>query len=77
MATIINNPPANNQAPAPSDGGSGMGMIMGILLVVVVVFLFIVYGWPALRGNQNADSGDTGTTINIPVPDKIDVNIKK
>jgi len=77
MATIINNPPANNQAPAPSDGGSGMGMIVGILLAIVIVFLFVIYGWPALRGSQNANSENGGTTVNIPVPDKIDVNIKK
>lgn len=76
MTTIINTPPAN-PAPASSDGGSGMGMIVGVLLVVVVVFLFIIYGWPALRKTQNANSGNAGTTINIPVPDKIDVNIKK
>ena len=76
MTTIINTPPTN-QAPAPSDGGSGVGMIMGILLVVVVVFLFFVYGLPAIRNTQPADNSSTGTTVNIPVPDKIDVNIKK
>lgn len=77
MATIINNPPSN-QSPAPSDGGSGMmGILVGVVLVVVVIFLFVAYGLPAMRGNQNTNSDDAGTTVNIPVPEKIDVNIKK
>ncbi|MDO8566070.1 MAG: hypothetical protein Q7S04_02710 [Candidatus Moranbacteria bacterium] len=76
MTTIINTPPTN-PAPASSDGGSGMGMIVGILVAIVVIFLFVIYGWPAMRGSQNANSENTGTTVNIPVPDKIDVNIKK
>ncbi|MEP7162974.1 MAG: hypothetical protein ABI747_04425 [Candidatus Moraniibacteriota bacterium] len=77
MATIINNPPGNQAAPA-SDGGSGMGLIVGIILAVVVVFLFVVYGLPAMRGSatpqsQNSPSGG----INVNVPDKINVDIKK
>lgn len=77
MATIINNPPSS-QSPAPSDGGSGMmGILVGVILVVVVIFLFVAYGLPVMRGNQNTNSGDAGPTINIPVPDKIDVNIEK
>ncbi len=77
MATIINNPPSS-QSPAPSDGGSGMmGILVGVVLVVVVIFLFVAYGLPAMRGTQNTNSDDAGTTVNIPVPEKIDVNIKK
>lgn len=78
MATIINNPPPTTQAPAPSDEGSGvMGVLVGVILVIIVIFFFVRFGLPAMRGAQNTNGGNTGTTVNIPVPDKIDVNIKK
>lgn len=74
MTTIINSPPAPQAAP--SDGGSGFaGIIIGVVLVAIVGFLFFVYGLPALRGNQNTDTGNNGPTINVP--DKIQVEIKK
>ena len=76
MATIINNPPTS-QTPAPSDGGNVVGIILGVVLVVVVIFLFMRYGIPAMRGVQNTNSGSAGTTINVPVPDKINVNVNK
>lgn len=85
MATIINNPPAN-QSPAPADeGGNAMMLIVGVLIIAVVIFLFVVYGLPMMRGanNVNNDSTQPTTNINVPdkinvtLPDKVDVNVNK
>ena len=74
MTTIINSPPA--QAPTPSDGGNGVtGIIIGVILIAIVGFLFIVYGLPAMRGNQNMNTGNDGPTINVP--DKVQIEVKK
>lgn len=62
MATIINNPDSGGG----NDGG-GTGMIVGIIVLVLIVILFLVYGLPAIRGNNK------GTTVNVP--DKVDVNV--
>ena len=43
MATIINNPPANNNSGGP------MGMIIGIIVLIVLVYLGYMYGLPAIR----------------------------
>lgn len=73
MATIINNPPT--QAPAASEGGSMTGMLIAIVVIAIIGFLFFVYGLPAMRGNQGANSTNSNPTITVP--DTIDVNIKK
>lgn len=63
MATIVNNPPANNS-------GGGIGMIIGLIVLVVIGYLIYVYGFPAFRQMQSG-----GTQINVP--SKIDVNVKQ
>ncbi len=68
MTTIINTPPTNSD----NSGGSYGGLIVGIVISAILVFIFVVYGLPAMRGN-NKDSGITTVTV----PDKIDVNVNK
>lgn len=62
MATIINNPPANDNSGGP------MGMIVGIVVLIVLVYLGYAYGLPALR--------QMGTP-QINVPSEIDVNVNQ
>ncbi len=62
MATIINNPPANDNSGGP------MGMIIGIIVLIVLGYLVYVYGLPAIR--------QMGTP-QINVPSKIDVNVNQ
>jgi hypothetical protein len=62
MATIINNPPANDNSGGP------MGMIIGVIVLIVLVYLGYVYGLPAVR--------QMGTP-QINVPSKIDVNVNQ
>lgn len=74
MTTIINSPPT--QATAPSESGSGFaGIVIGVVLIAIVGFLFFIYGLPAMRGNQNMNTGDGGPTINVP--DKVQIEVKK
>ncbi len=88
MATIINNPPNNQQAPAavPAEGSGIAGMIVGIAVIAILLFLFMMYGLPAMRGNQAPPSNtqenrvmeedrDSNPTINVP--DKIEVDVNK
>ena len=63
MATIVNNPPADN------SGGPIM-IIIVLIVLLVLGYLGFVYGLPALR---QITSG--GTQINIP--NQIDVNVKQ
>ncbi|HSW89638.1 MAG TPA: hypothetical protein VLH19_02070 [Patescibacteria group bacterium] len=64
MATVINNPPAQNNS-------SGLfGMIIGMIFIVVLLFLGYVYGLPALKSMQFG-------TPQINVPSQIDVNVKQ
>lgn len=62
MATIVNNPPADNSS-------GPMGMIVVLVVLIVLGYLGFVYGLPALREMQG------GTQINVP--EKIDVNINQ
>ncbi len=62
MATIINNPPSNNNSSGP------MGMIIGIIVLIVLVYLGYVYGLPVIR--------QMGTP-QINIPSKIDVNVNQ
>ncbi len=64
MATIVNNPPAQDNSGGP------FGLILGLVVLIVVVYLFFVYGIPALR---NVHLG--GTQVNVP--SSIDVNVKQ
>lgn len=67
MATIVNNPPANNAQP--SENNSGLNWVFALILLIVFMFLVFYFGLPALR---------RVTTSNVPqinVPDQIDVNV--
>lgn len=76
MATIINNPPAN-QAPS-SDGGGVAGLVVGIIIAAVLVFLLIFFVLPMMRGGRNeSERGGVTAPTNIQVPDKIEVDINK
>jgi hypothetical protein len=88
MATVINNPPNNQGAPAyqtvtPASEGTGVGgVLLTIVLVAILFFLLIVYGLPALRGSNRSTApapapSQQGSDVNVDIPDKIDVNVKK
>lgn len=62
MATVINNPPSNDNSGGP------MGMIIVIVVLIVLVYLGYVYGLPAVR--------QMGTP-QINVPSEINVNVKE
>lgn len=63
MATIVNNPPAdNNSGP--------MGMIVVLVVLIVLGYLGYVYGLPAVRQMQ-------GGTPQINIPSTIDVNVNQ
>ncbi|MFS8159707.1 MAG: hypothetical protein ACMG6E_05745 [Candidatus Roizmanbacteria bacterium] len=68
MATIINTP-----AQGSTDSGNGMGMVIGVILLIGLFFLFFVYGFPMMRNSM----GRIGTTPQINVPDKIDINVNQ
>lgn len=63
MATIVNNPPADN------SGGPWMAIVV-LVVLLVLGYLGYVYGLPALRQMQSG-----GTQINVP--SSIDVNVKQ
>ncbi len=63
MATIINNPDSGN-------GGNSVGTIVGLIVLVLIVILFVMYGLPAIRGNNRANN----TTIEVPDKVQVDVN---
>ncbi len=64
MATIINNP--NPTEVVTGGDGMGVGLIVGILLAIVVIGLFVMYGFPALRG-QDTQSNNPSVKIELPV----------
>jgi hypothetical protein len=61
MATVVNNPPNNNQ--------NNWGPLLGFALLAIVVILLFVYALPAIR---NATQGPT-----ITIPDQIDIDINQ
>lgn len=63
MATVINNPPSNDNSGGP------MGMIIVLVVLLVLGYLAYVYGLPVLRGANQAPQ--------INVPSQIDVNVKQ
>ncbi len=64
MTTIINTPGQGGD----NDGGMGAGLILGIIITVLaIIVLFYVYGWPALKGDQQQQP-DTNVNIQIPKP---------
>ncbi len=71
MATVINNPPAQQSAQQPVESnGNGSGFLVGIILLILFVLALIYYGLPYLNAGMNA-----GTQVNVP--DKVDVNVKQ
>ena len=63
MATIINNPPANN-----SNGP--IGLIVTLVTLLVLGYLGYVYGLPAIKQMQFGNP-------QINVPSKIDINVNQ
>jgi len=64
MATIVNNPPAQN-----NNSGNNMGVIIGIIVILVLAIVFVMYGLPMLQ--QAAPS------TQVTIPDQIDVNVNQ
>ncbi len=65
MATIVNNPPANN---TNGSGGNGMGFLLGVIVLIIFVAVVIIYGLPYLRNMS-------GFTAQVNVPKSVDVNV--
>ncbi len=71
----------NNPAPvaANTDNGNGAGFLLGAVLLIIFAFLLFYYGIPAIRNQMApaapAPSGDTN--INVPIPNKLDVNVEQ
>lgn len=65
MATIVNNPPA--EQPRSNGGGN---FLLGIILIIVLVYVIFYYGLPYLRSGMS-----TGTQINVPK--QVDVNVNQ
>jgi hypothetical protein len=62
MATIIN-------TPGNSDSSdSGLGIILGVILAIILVALFVIYGIPALRGNNASTPSSTNINVTTPNP---------
>ncbi len=53
------------------SGGNSMGFFMGIIILILFVLFIMYYGLPMMRGSTS------GGQINIPIPDKIDVNVNQ
>ncbi len=62
MATIVNNPPADNS-------GGPLTAIIVLVVLLVIGYLVWVYGLPALRQSSG--------TPQINIPSKIDVNVNQ
>ncbi len=67
MTTIVNTPPASENA------NGTFGTVAAIVAVMVVAYMFIVFGLPVIQRMSTT----TPTTVTVPVPNNIDVNIKK
>ena len=59
MATIVNNPPAQERS-------NGSGFLIGIVLLIVLIVLFFYYGLPALQNSAAPQ---------VNVPGEVDVNV--
>lgn len=66
MATIVNNPPAEQ----PRDSG-GSNSLLGVILIIIVIFLVFYYGLPYLQ------AGFSGGGTQINVPKQVDVNVNQ
>ncbi len=63
MATVINNPGTT------SENSSGIGFLVGVVLLILFVIALLYYGLPAVR------SGISGSSPQITVPDKVEVDV--
>ena len=57
MTTIVNSP--------RDSADSGLGMVFGVLLAIGIIVLFLIYGLPAIRGNN----GSEGINIDVNLPE--------
>lgn len=79
MATIINNPGGTDGG---NSNGGGSGLIIGVVIAIVVLAILFIYVLPNMRGGADTEPATTGgsntpSTVNVEVPDQIDVNVKK
>lgn len=65
MATIVNNPPANQTT---EGSGNGMGFLLGAILLIVFLAVLFIYILPAIG------QGFGGTSVNVP--SDLNVNLK-
>jgi hypothetical protein len=68
MATVINNPPAD-------QSGGPIGIIIVLIVLLVVGYLGFVYGLPAIQRMQAPQINVTAPEINVP--DQINVNVQE
>ena len=63
---VITDTPHTHHVTEVRDSSSGVGLTIGLIMLGLLALALFYYGLPALRG---------GTSNNISVPDKIDVNL--
>ncbi len=68
MATIVNNPPANQTT---EGSGNGMGFLLGAILLIVFLAVLFIYILPAIGQNFG---GFGGASVNVP--SDFNVNLK-
>ncbi len=65
MTTIINTPPAGENAD------SGAGMVLGVVVAILLVAVFILFILPALRTSSYSNATPQGGSINVNVTNPI------
>ena len=68
MATVINNPPAD-------QSGGPIGLIIVLIVLFVVGYLGYVYGLPAIQRMQTPQINVSAPEINVP--DEININVQE
>lgn len=68
MATVVHNAPAERR----ERGESTAGWVVAIIALLAIVLLFLLAG---VFFNNNAATPDTGTGVELNVPESIDVNM--
>lgn len=64
--TVVNPAPSNN-----SNSDNGLGFLLGVIVLIFFAFVLIYYGFPMLK------QGIGGSTPQINVPNKVDVNLRQ
>lgn len=67
MATIVNNPPAQQPVQRESNGN---GFLLGVILLILAAIAFFYYGLPYVSNN-------IGGGTQVAVPEQIDVNVNQ